>query len=340
MYLDKYQVLNDNLEQFDKLLSHLTGTTINLVSIDNPEIKHDIFVITRVQNSVKKLDVSAVAEIFARGKMVEISKFIFFTKAPTDFYHIIMSHYKAEFIWCCNDSSLDSDFDEIQPLNNAPISGEELQTPLPRQFVYKPKPAKSDNKYYKPYKRIKLVGTDLLVLSSLDDGSCFFHSILYAITPNYNRLSPSEQQISVRKFRTSLAQNITPEIFKTLGNGHTASLLMSIHQANHDNIPEDQLLEQIRKNYVATLRDPRQYAGEEYIDLIYRFLNVGILLLTPNSDGDPVIYRWGEPDNYYKICKKFVLMWYEHNHFDVIVSPTQTSFEREHPVVELFKRRK
>lgn len=339
MYLDKYQVLDDNLEQFNKLLSHLTGTTINLMSVDTPTIKHDILVITRVQNSIKKTDVSAIAEIFARGKMVEISKFIFFTKAPSDFYHIIMSHYKAEFIWCCNDSSLASDFDEIQPLDRAPISGEELPIPLPRQFVYKLKPAQPDNKYYKPYKHIKLANVDLLILSSLDDGSCFFHSILYAITPNYNRLSPSKQQASVRKFRTSLAQNITPEIFKTLGNGHTASLLMSIQKANNNTLPDDQLLEQIRQNYVATLSDPRQYAGEEYIDLIYRFLNVGILLLTPNTDGDPTIYRWGEPDNYYKKCKKFVLMWYERNHYDVIVSPTQTSFEQGHPVVELFKRK-
>ena len=341
MHLDKYQVNNDNLEQLVELLTQLTGKTINLLPVNNG-VCHEILVFTQVQGSLNKTDLAAIAEIFQQSKTLEISKFIFFgaqaVAQKAEFFRIVSNHYRVKTIWCCNEAALAANFEEIQPLNRAPISGGLVSNR--RQFIYKPETARPVSKYYQPYKNIQLPGVneDLSVLSSLDDGSCFFHSILYAITPNYNRLAPHEQQESVCKFRTSLAQNITPEIFAALGNGHTAELLLSIHKAHHPTnaVPDNQLLEQVRLNYIRTLRDPRQYAGEEYIDLVYRFFKIGILILTPGPNGEPTIYHWGEPDNYYEECKKFVVLWYDRHHYDVVVTPTQSSFECGHPVVEWF----
>lgn len=67
----------------------------------------------------------------------------------------------------------------------------------------------------------------LVRTGTIADGSCFFHSALYAISPEYRTASEKEKKTIVRQLRKKYASNMTPELWERLGQGEVAKVVYS-----------------------------------------------------------------------------------------------------------------
>lgn len=180
-----------------------------------------------------------------------------------------------------------------------------------------------------------------IILSTIDDGSCFFHSLLYSIHPSYYLLNLQDKVSAVRTFRASLASKITIDVYNSLGGGELSKVKSEMYMANNNipisgNIPEN-ITELCCTKFKKDIENPSKWVGEEAIELVFNLFNIGILLFT-SSNNLPVKYSRSMPDNYFKECKIFSVMWYKNSHYDVVINSNGIrNFELNSDIVKFFK---
>lgn len=349
MYLDIYQVDNSNIDELNFLYNQIYGKLYNnILSIS--QHTHYVFVLTQKEKSKQFKDLIGLAEIFSNMKTVEIWNLVTI-KNSKDYAFILLENlinfFKTthKFFWV---SPIHLDFvnnykklqfEEIEPLKQSPLTLQDVSER--RQFILNSSKY-TLNTFYNTIQTIDIDGIHYNILQTIDDGSCFFHGILYAVHPNYHKLDTLQQKKAVAQFRKSLSQQITTDLFKILGGGQLAVLGAEIYAANNNinisnGIPNE-VFQIVQNNYITKIADTRKWAGEENIDLLYNIFELGILILTPDSNNNPSIYHLPYPENYYSTVKNFVVLWYEQSHYDVVIeSPTKRSFKYTDPIVNYFR---
>lgn len=61
--------------------------------------------------------------------------------------------------------------------------------------------------------------TQLVRTGTVGEGSCFFHSVLRSIDPNYVKLSPTQRETLVSRLREKMASNLSRDRWERLANG-------------------------------------------------------------------------------------------------------------------------
>ena len=69
-----------------------------------------------------------------------------------------------------------------------------------------------------------LYSNDIIRTGTIQDGSCFFHAVLYALSKSYRAMSQETRIKYVAQVRKQLAQNVDIEVWKNLGKGEMAKL--------------------------------------------------------------------------------------------------------------------
>lgn len=318
--VDIYEITPQNISTFNEIVTDFTGRDVDLCGFN--EARHHIFITTTKTKSLDLKNIRGLAETFHSGRSVEICKLTSSAKYIPILAQAIVKFFQADYFWSCNVATLKCKFEEIEPLDEAPIT--KFNVSRLRQFIYQ-KPQPSRGGYYTPIKTFHIAGIDQAyqVLKTMDDGSCFFHSILYEIHPNYRTLDPAQQHQAIGQFRGSLAKQITPELFLKLGNGMLAESVTQEYCADFGTPIETVETEDVWRHYVSKLANTRKWVGTEGIELMYSIFSIGVLLLTPDRDGNPSIYNWCMPDDLFEKCRRFVVMWYDNSHYDVVVVDQQ-----------------
>lgn len=180
-------------------------------------------------------------------------------------------------------------------------------------------------------------------IRSLDDGSCFFHSFLYAIVPEYRDYSISKKTLMVRDLRKELADNLSVDIFRSIGNGNISDTYTQIIMAN-TGYSKDISFHKAYIEYKNKLFDHREYVGEEVIDLLSKFFKIGVFFVSPKYTD--YVYKIVIGDDYTDKNDHFIVLWYDNNHYDLVVriDPTinkimQTRFSSKSPLVKYFRKK-
>jgi hypothetical protein len=253
--------------------------------------------------------------------------------------------------WIISSSPLS--LNQITPLDHSPIT--QLKTPdnMFQYIIHFPGKSLEEKSFYNVLFTFNINKIKYGVLNTLDDGSCFFHSILYAIHPNYRELSHQKQHESVCEFRSSIAEKTTLDLFKTLGNGELANFGAEVYMSEKnilfDGAPNgvpDAVYSAVHNHYVQKIANTRKWVGDDMIDLVHKLFNIGVLIFTcggPNGTS-PTIYQHAVPDNYYDSCSVFVVVWYERSHYNVVVAlgdnneVVKYNFNHDDCIVRYFKK--
>lgn len=98
---------------------------------------------------------------------------------------------------------------------------------------------------------------NLSIVPVLGDGSCYFHSILQASSPLYQRANLLERKTYAREFRDSLAAHL-PEVYSQMSNGALSTFaeynpeyrLENLIQELKSNSPVDYVYHEVVSNLI------------------------------------------------------------------------------------------
>ena len=190
----------------------------------------------------------------------------------------------------------------------------------------------------------------LVRTGTVDDGSCFFHSICRAIDDRYVTLERDEREQLVERIREKMASRFTREKWETLGNGALASgltipkfvrwietkkkdmyqKLINIHGGSIDeyknNLPTKELVDdfetmvnRVFTSYKKQLEDPGTWVGQgdgavDAIEYVSEFFNINIYII---RDTTRTVYR-GLNCDALKTRNSVILLWLGDSHFETV----------------------
>jgi hypothetical protein len=170
-------------------------------------------------------------------------------------------------------------------------------SPLPLKKAKIPLKKKAKAKSHKEVKRDHVIGDYEFVAEPIyGDGSCFFHSVIRLLDPNY-----SGKKSEGIKFRNIVADSLTFDDYLELSNGLFATLsltdqydlkidprddLLSVEEIIRRMPNYEELHAQVVKNYknfVKKFKTSRAYANEDMVDFVSKSQGVNIVILSSVS---------------------------------------------------------
>jgi hypothetical protein len=177
-------------------------------------------------------------------------------------------------------------------------------------------------------------------ISTIPDGSCFFHAILRGyfipyLTRTLNNHKISRREI-VRRLREELAINLAKHSNPT----------DPYSPINYDTLSRGQMREMAKTMPEYTLESMQRLinssepVGYEILEYVMRQLNINIYLLEEARED---VYISGDEDLYYDKERKSVVLYVQPKHYELIGlyvdGQIQTFFNDSHPFIQLIRSR-
>lgn len=119
---------------------------------------------------------------------------------------------------------------------------------------------------------LSVYGTNLTVVATIGDGSCFFHAICHAMSKSYRKKSLGGKREHVRTFRKKLSEilgkenNFGVRPYDTISNGKMKELSKSFVECSVGNM-------------VSTLKNPRKAVSNLFNEFISNCIDKDIYLV-------------------------------------------------------------
>jgi len=175
-------------------------------------------------------------------------------------------------------------------------------------------------------------------IGTIAEGSCFFHSISWAVLPSYRKMTGKQREVFIGNLRESLSKRMTEDVFYSLANGNFSEMITwkgefeSIQQKH----PDLSDIEIVRK----WIKDPSAYVGEEIFKFISDIFDIDIFIIGIDNG-----QLHGEfCDDIIKCRDSIVIAHLDHSqHFEILGhqegDKITTFFDFKHPVIkELYKQ--
>lgn len=147
---------------------------------------------------------------------------------------------------------------------------------------------------------------DLWTVGVLGDGSCFLHSILYAINAKYRTMNNEDRKKIVMGVRRDLALLFTEEVYQSIADGNTAQLGRDNNSFSYD----------VLKN---GLLDYGHWFGIEFLQFVSNVFVINIQLVWWRDNKMQVYKSAGEQKLLFQKGRNtIILFWQGQNHFQPI----------------------
>jgi hypothetical protein len=187
-------------------------------------------------------------------------------------------------------------------------------------------------------RNVKLTFTDIkniVVLATIGDGNCFFHSVLRAFNTNYIKANNISDRVNLaRTFRNSLA-DLIEEMDPFTGKTYYSGLNMGKLEEISGGIKEYSM-EALQKELRSS-----DAVDNIYQELISNALNKDIYIIDgPKQD----IYNVGSAYPMYYKGRNSIVIYYIPGHFEVVGikhsdGTVDTLFTPEHPLIQACRER-
>jgi hypothetical protein len=142
----------------------------------------------------------------------------------------------------------------------------------------------------------------LYSIPTLEDGSCFLHAILYAISPYYRKLEKRKKISFARKLRDDLA-DVLPEYYPDLSRGELKNLS-----------------KEIKETKLAKMQDflrSSQWFNQLYLEFISNIFEIDIYIIDYKRNN---LYNTGDRELLYKDRPSVIIGYQDENHFETLAA--------------------
>jgi hypothetical protein len=146
-----------------------------------------------------------------------------------------------------------------------------------------------------PIKHIHI--KNIVIIQSIGNGDCFFHSILYSVNKDYAKSNDKVQM--AQKFRTELSEYL-PSVYDKLSRGQLKDLSKDVPEYS---------LENMKKKLKS-----QQYVGHEFNELVGLFANIDIYIIDASKED---VYITGDEDYLIK-DRDSIVLYYKNNHYNLL----------------------
>lgn len=168
----------------------------------------------------------------------------------------------------------------------------------------------------------------LVRIPAIGDGSCFFHSLLLAISDRYSRLDYKSKRALVVEVRRQISHDLDEAKYNSLSNGELGAV--SEHLKGHIDLSIDGLRESL---------DSHDFVGQEFIELVSNEFDVDIYIVDLDKS---TMYHLGDTSIYLKRRRSVIIGYSESNeHYDLVglqtASGVATLFSPDHEVIQTLR---
>jgi len=238
------------------------------------------------------------------------------------------SNKKANFMWnLINKPFTIIDFKKIFK-DTKPINKMNYET-------LKMLPMDINSTFYSPITKNTLVRTGII-----GDGSCFFHSILFAYFPEYRSLSLENRIKLVTKLRLKIAKKLTLENWKKLGKGTISYLSFQECINKLLNILYNNLDGNIKTNIKGAPRRPKLCSENKFFERLeesfedFKIIFSIIPLHTLELDLFPKAFDSCQNDSSIDKCKEKILIIFQ-EYFLKLSSNNKDIFSLQHKFINI-----
>lgn len=140
---------------------------------------------------------------------------------------------------------------------------------------------------------------ELEAVGQIGDGSCFIHTILYALEEDYVKMTTSKKQKRAREVREDLANSLTEEEYAKLAVSKIGGK------------------ESSRQAIINRLKNSREFIQDEDMEYIARQININLIFYTCDTKKGLQLYKGG----IYMIDQKYdwvPVLWVSETHFELL----------------------
>lgn len=142
---------------------------------------------------------------------------------------------------------------------------------------------------------------NLVSLTTIGDGSCFFHAILQAISKRYKPMNNKEKREEVRLLRDALAEMLLIEDnYSKLGRGEIEEIANNVHSMKREN-----LYRFFKSN---------EWGGYEILEYVSNILDIDIYVLNARMN----VYKTGDKEALLKGRKSIIIRNINNVHFETV----------------------
>ena len=178
----------------------------------------------------------------------------------------------------------------------------------------------------------KKIPYDLVVLPTIGDGSCMFHSILQGFNKTYIESSISEKKKITRKFRNDLSEILDEKMgdgrlcYEQLSRGELKEISKEIPEASLKNMKNE-----LKSN---------SWGDQRYLELISNQLGIDIYII---SEDKKDVYFTGDFELYYKNRDSVIILDINNVHFETIGikvnSEIKTFFDKDNEIIRFLRNK-
>lgn len=163
---------------------------------------------------------------------------------------------------------------------------------------------------------------NMKLISTIANGDCFFHSILEGTNEAYKSMDLTQKTEKAHKFRTYLAEALTPEVYNKLGRGKL----------------KDFGLEEYSLTGMKKTLDSYKSVDNQFNELISNTLNVDIYILDKND-----VYITGNDLELLYKNRPSIVIYYNLAHYQLVGIKTEkellTFFQYDHEFIVKIRER-
>ena len=161
----------------------------------------------------------------------------------------------------------------------------------------------------------KVFGKDFGALSTIGDGSCFFHSVTSAIFPGYDQLSRSKQQEAGHQLRLKFMKKMNQQLYH--------KVLERLRQKQNNKSFERYSYETFKQK----MNNTKRWADLVVISTVSLLLRLNILFY--DQVGNQFYGGVDENKHYLKKYPTIFILWQDRSHFELIVRHKNSTLERQ-----------
>jgi hypothetical protein len=149
-------------------------------------------------------------------------------------------------------------------------------------------------------------------LSTIGDGSCFLHSVVAGLCPQYHKLSKKDKMTLAKAIRHDLALTLKDDpIYKSLSRGEIEEISKNIKEMS--------------QQYMQAYLVSGHWINMSFIELISNVLDVNIIIVSHRTKD---FYYSGDPEIYFKKNRdSLFIYYYEDAHFESMHVETVEGFK-------------
>lgn len=147
---------------------------------------------------------------------------------------------------------------------------------------------------------------------TIGDGSCFLHSVVAGMCPQYHQLKQKEKMLLVKAIRHDLALALKDDpIYQSLSRGEIEEISKNVKEMS--------------KQYMQAYLVSGAWINMNFVELISNALNVNIIIIRHKTKD---FYYSGDPEIYFKKRRdSLFIYYYDDAHFEAMKVETVDGYE-------------